>query len=46
VLAPYRLVKDERTGLETSDTAGVLDGEIDELMRSYLTWAVGRGNND
>jgi peptide chain release factor 2 len=45
VLAPYRLVKDERTGLETSDTAGVLDGEIDELMRSYLTWAVGRGNN-
>jgi peptide chain release factor 2 len=45
VLAPYRLVKDERTGLETSDTGGVLDGEIDELMRSYLTWAVGRGGN-
>jgi peptide chain release factor 2 len=45
VLAPYRLVKDERTGFETSDTNAVLDGEIDELMRSYLTWAVGRGGN-
>jgi peptide chain release factor 2 len=36
VLAPYRLVKDERTGYETSDTNAVLDGEIDELMRAYL----------
>jgi len=45
VLAPYRLVKDERTGLETSDTNAVLDGEVDDLMRSYLTWAVGRGGN-
>jgi peptide chain release factor 2 len=45
VLAPYRLVKDERTGYETSDTNAVLDGEIDELMRSYLMWAVGRGGN-
>jgi peptide chain release factor 2 len=45
VLAPYRLVKDERTGYETSDTNAVLDGEIDELMRAYLSWAVGRGGN-
>src|SRR5437764_14428815 len=45
VLAPYRLIKDERTGFETSDTSGVLDGEVDELMRSYLMWAVGRGGN-
>jgi peptide chain release factor 2 len=43
VLHPYKLVKDERTGLETSNTDGVLNGELDELMRSYLTWAVGRG---
>jgi peptide chain release factor 2 len=45
VLAPYRLVKDERTHFETSDTNAVLDGEIDELMKSYLMWAVGRGGN-
>jgi peptide chain release factor 2 len=45
VLAPYRLIKDERTGFETSDTSAVLDGEIDDLMKSYLTWAVGRGGN-
>jgi peptide chain release factor 2 len=45
VLAPYRLIKDERTGFETSDTGGVLDGEIGELMKSYLMWAVGRGGN-
>jgi peptide chain release factor 2 len=45
VLHPYKLVKDERTGLETSDTNAVLDGEINDLIHSYLTWAVGRGGN-
>jgi peptide chain release factor 2 len=45
VLHPYRMVKDERTGYETSDTQAVLDGEIDELMKSYLAWSVGRGGN-
>jgi peptide chain release factor 2 len=42
VLHPYNLVKDLRTGLETSDTTGVLDGELDEFMQSYLQWSVGR----
>jgi peptide chain release factor 2 len=42
VLHPYRLVKDERTGLETSDTAAVLDGDLDEYIRAYLAWSVGR----
>ena len=42
VLHPYKMVKDERTGLETSDANAVLDGDLDDFMRGYLTWAVGR----
>ncbi len=42
VLHPYNLVKDLRTGHETSDVNGVLDGELDSFMESYLAWQVGR----
>ncbi len=42
VLHPYNLVKDLRTGHETSDVNGVLDGELDAFMASYLAWQVGR----
>ena len=42
VLHPYNLVKDLRTGHETSDTSGVLDGELDPFMNAYLAWQVGR----
>ncbi|GKY87683.1 peptide chain release factor 2 [Sinisalibacter aestuarii] len=36
VLQPYQMVKDLRTGFETSDTAGVLDGDLDGLMGATL----------
>ena len=36
VLHPYQMVKDTRTGLETSNTAGVLDGGLDMFMEAYL----------
>ena len=36
VLQPYQMVKDLRTGVQTSDTQGVLDGELDEFMAATL----------
>ena len=36
VLQPYQMVKDLRTGYETSDTGGVLDGDLDGFMRASL----------
>ncbi len=36
VLQPYQMVKDLRTGFETSDTGGVLDGNLDGFMRASL----------
>ena len=35
-LHPYKLVKDVRTGLESSNVLGVLDGDLDEFIKSYL----------
>lgn len=40
VLQPYQMVKDLRTGFETSDTGGVLDGKLDALMASVLAMDV------
>jgi peptide chain release factor 2 len=43
VLAPYQLVKDLRTNLETGNVEAVLDGELDEFMAAYLRWRRARG---
>ena len=36
VLHPYKMVKDLRTGYETSDTQGVLDGDLNAFMKEFL----------
>ena len=41
VLHPYKLVKDLRTGYSTADTQGVLDGDLNEFMKTFL---MGKGS--
>jgi peptide chain release factor 2 len=41
VLQPYQMVKDLRTDVETSDTQGVLDGDLDPFMAASLAQRVG-----
>lgn len=36
VFHPYKLVKDVRTGHETSDIVSVMDGDLDPFIKSYL----------
>ena len=36
VFQPYRMVKDLRTGVETSDVQGVMDGDLDEFVNGWL----------
>lgn len=37
VFHPYNLVKDHRTGMETSNTQGVMDGDLDRFINAYLS---------
>ena len=41
VLAPYKLVKDVRTGAEMGNVEAVLDGDLDTFIQSYLMAAAG-----
>jgi len=41
VLQPYQMVKDTRTGVETSNTGGVLDGDLDDFMAAALAQRLG-----
>ena len=44
-LQPYRLVKDHRGDVEISDVDGVLDGDLDALIRNQLLYAYAQKNN-
>jgi len=37
VFHPYNMVKDHRTGVETSNAQGVMDGDIDQFIQAYLS---------
>jgi len=42
VLHPYKLVKDHRTGYETTDPEAVLDGDLEGLLSAYLLSTLGK----
>ncbi len=46
VLQPYQMVKDLRTGVQTSDTQGVLNGDLDPFMEASLAQRVKGGAVD
>lgn len=44
VLHPYKLVKDHRTSFESGNAEKVLDGDLDDFMKSYLQWRAVSGD--
>jgi peptide chain release factor 2 len=45
VMHPYKLVKDVRTGYESSNVEGVMNGEIDDFLKAFLMM-MGQKNED
>jgi len=43
VMQPYTMVKDHRTNVELANVTAVLDGDIDEFLRTYLLITAGQG---
>jgi peptide chain release factor 2 len=41
VLHPYKLVKDQRSGYESTDPFAVLDGDLDDMLKAYLKGNLG-----
>lgn len=46
VFQPYQMVKDHRTGHETSDVAGVMNGDFDPFIIAYLEQTAGQNSED
>ena len=44
VFHPYTLVKDARTGYETHDVIGVMDGDLDPFINASLQWNLAQKN--
>jgi peptide chain release factor 2 len=45
VLFPYQQVNDHRTEVKTSDVNGVLDGDLDDLIRTFLLQSANKPKN-
>ncbi len=45
VLHPYKMVKDHRTQFESGNAEKVLDGDLDDFMKSYLQWKAFEGQS-
>ena len=45
VMHPYRQVKDVRTGFESSQVQGVMDGDIDDFLTQALEWSMQHDNS-
>ena len=46
VFQPYRMVKDHRTNFESGNPQGVMDGDLDPFINSYLRWKLAEQNPD